>query len=98
MSPDQVILVHQASLDFVNTVYKEQMRARHLEQPGETMNEHSQKLMITGRRVIKEHVRHFLDRIESLISIAQWHQFDELTKKCKQWIQTELLETAKALN
>ena len=62
------------------------------------MNEHSQKLMITGRRVIKEHVRHFLDRIESLISIAQWHQFDELTKKCKQWIQTELLETAKALN
>jgi len=50
------------------------------------------------RDIVKEHVRHFLDRVESLISIAQWHQFDALTNECKSWIQRELLETTKALN
>ena len=35
------------------------------------------------RDIIKEHARHFLDTVESLISMSQWHKFDKLTKECK---------------
>lgn len=50
------------------------MRARGLEQPGTTeIAPHSQKLMSIERDIIKEHVRHFLEKVESLISMSQWH-------------------------
>ena len=54
--------------------------------------------MSIERDIIKEHVRTFLDRVESLISLAQWQKFDELTKECKTWITRELSETSRALN
>lgn len=74
LSPSQVTQVHKASLDFVNNVRTEQMRARGLEQPGTTeIAPHSQKLMSIERDIIKEHVRHFLEKVESLISMSQWH-------------------------
>jgi len=59
-------------MEFVKNVHSEQMRARNLENPGHPLDKHAQKLMDIEREIIKEHVRHFLDKVESFISIAQW--------------------------
>ena len=45
-----------------------------------------------------EHARHFVERVESIITIVQWKEFEKLTIDCKSWVQQELVETEKSLN
>jgi len=50
------------------------------------------------RSIILEHARHFVQKVEALITIQQWKEFEKLTIDCKNWVHQELEETQKALN
>ena len=38
-----------------------------------------------------------MQKVEGIITIPQWKQFEELTIDCKNWVHTEVAETEKAL-
>ena len=50
------------------------------------------------RSIILEHARHFVEKVEAIITIQQWKQFEKLTIDCKSWVRQELQETQKSLN
>ena len=45
-----------------------------------------------------EHARHFVTKVESIITIMQWKEFEKLTNDCKTWVKDEVAETQKQLN
>lgn len=98
LSPNQVQQVRQIALDLINNVHIEMLRVRGIEVPGGEPDEHELSEVHTERQIIIEHVRHFLDRVEAIISLQQWGKFKVLTDQCKSWVHQELDETAKALN
>ena len=42
-----------------------------------------------------EHARHFVTKVESIITIMQWKEFEKLTNDCKTWVKDEVAETQK---
>lgn len=61
--------VRQAALDLINNVHIEMLRVRGIEVPGHEPDEHSLSEIHSERQIIVEHVRHFLDRVEAIISL-----------------------------
>ena len=55
--------------DFVANVHNEMLRVRGFEVVGREVDEHEREAVRSERQIIEEHARHFLDRIESIITI-----------------------------
>ena len=90
--------MRQAALDLITNVHIEMDRVRGVEVPGHEPDEHLLSEIHSERQIIEEHVHHFLDRVEAVISFQQWLEFKKLTQECKDWVHREMDETAKAMD
>ena len=97
LTPEQVAQVRQASLDLVKNVHIEMLRIRGIEVPGVEPDQHTRDQITSERQIVEEHVRHWIDRVERMISMPQMREFAKLTNECKDWVTRELQQTQQSL-
>ena len=96
--------MRQAALDFILSVRTEQARVHQLaewyEKPLERGQIQTKQItqLKDERSIILEHARQFVSKVESIITIMQWKEFEKLTSDCKTWVKDEVAETHKKLN
>ena len=91
-------MVKKAATDLINNVQIEMMRVRGLEVVGGEPDEHALSEIHCEKDVLQEHARHFITRVEAIITIQQWQAFEQLTIECKNWIHQQLDNTQRSLN
>ena len=69
LNTTQVEAVTQAAIDFINNVQNEKLRVRGFEVPGQEIDEHLKAEVRNERQILEEHARHFLDRVENIITV-----------------------------
>ena len=74
------------------------MRVHALEVIGGQPDQYAQAQIYGEKGILQQHARHFIDQVESVLSLQQFKAFAELTNECKKWIHVQLNETMKALN
>ena len=74
------------------------VRVRNLEVVGGEPDARALQEIHSQKQIMQRHARHFLDKVEAIITINQFREFEKLTTECKSWIKTELKEAQTALD
>ena len=74
------------------------IRVRNLEVVGGEPDAQALQVIHSQKYIMQGHARHFLDKVEAIITINQFREFEKLTTECKSWIKTELKEAQTALD